>query len=58
MLDEDVPSVIENRIEVIKVERQKRIEQATEKKEFLNDIFAMQQHVGLDHPYNHLSNET
>ena len=58
MLNEDVPSVIEDRVEVMKLERQQRIERATEKKKFLNDISAMQQHASLDHPYNLPSDET
>ena len=59
MLDEDVPSVIDDRVEVMKLERQQRIEQATEKKKkILNDISTLQQYVKLDHPYNRPSDET
>ena len=59
MLDKDVPPVVEDRIEVMKLERQKRIERATaKKKNILNDISAMQKCVGLDYPYSCPPDET
>lgn len=53
LLDEEAPSVIENRIETMKLKRQERLERAAaQRKKFLDELSALQQCVGHDHSYS------
>ena len=53
LLDEEAPSVIENRIETMKLKRQGRLERAAaQRKKFLDELSALQQCVGHDHSYS------
>ena len=53
LLDEEAPSVIENRIETMKMKRQERLERAAaQRKKFLDELCALQQCVDHDHSYS------
>ena len=52
LLDEEASSVIENRIETMKMKRQERA--ATQRKKYLDELSALQQCVGHDHSYSGL----
>ena len=55
LLDEEASSVIENRIETMKMKRQERLERvATQRKKYLDELSALQQCVGHDHLYSGL----
>ena len=55
LLDEEAPSVIKNTIEIMKMKRQERLEQAAaQRKKFLDNLSLLQQYIGLDHSYSRL----
>ena len=52
LLDEDAPPAVENRIEVMKRERQERLDRtAAKKKKYLSELATAQQSIRLDHSY-------
>ena len=52
LLDEDVPPAVDNRIEAMKGERNRRLElAATKKQEFLSELARERQSISLDHSY-------